>query len=80
MRLVERRGVDDEIDPAQAAANELAIHNRTDMGGTGGFTKIESYDVMSALPQRLDKSFTEVPGAPSHEYAHSVRIPFCGSR
>src|SRR6266853_4775026 len=73
MRLVERCGVDDTIDPAQASAHEVTIHNRADVGGKGGLEQIESYDVMSALPQSLHKTCSEVPRAASDEYAHSAR-------
>src|SRR5204863_9538575 len=75
MRLVERRGVDDTIDAAQGTANKVTIHNRAHMGGRRGLEQIESYDIMSALPQSLHKACSEVPGASSDEYAHSVTTP-----
>jgi len=62
--------VDDDVDSACALANEVTVCHRADVGGKRGLEKVEPCDFMSALPQGLNETFTEVPGASRHKHAH----------
>ena len=48
--LVQRGGVDDHIDAAQALAHEIAVRHRTDVRRPRGVQEIEPGRLMSALP------------------------------
>jgi hypothetical protein len=67
--------MDDDIDPAQAIPNEVGVGDRADLRRKGRLDPIEPHHLLSTLPEGSDETFTEVPGASSHEHAHPVPDP-----
>ena len=75
MRLVQRSGMYDQIDPAHAVADEVRIADRSDPGRKRRVQEVETCDLVLALPQGPHESLPEMAGASSHEKPHRLQTP-----